>query len=747
MVKVREYPVDRQSLRRRPSDHDWPFIPEHISNDLEQLKGVGIISNDRLKGAIAAIASLLKNPVIMMEYPLGGGKAISTPAKGMQYDRRPFCTEIRKSETGKICNEIEDTIAQLFRGLTKDDLYNETEINIEKNEKYNQIWSNTKQKTLTLRTFKDRRYLELYCPLVGYKALAFPVLYDKIVIGTLYVGEIYTGGSEELVQNCLDKSEAIYGGTISNIREQHDIWKKNPDHKYDEKKLERLILQTCEELDRFETMLKDEAIRQRRGFISRKIRENIKSFYEKLPKAMPFGEEGIQLLWKIVGEHFEDIRNIFKMKFIVNFGGLKSINQESVLSVISSTGNIPVADGLTIENVKYDISKISRELVEEMNISTFSNELFEGLIGVEPTVKESSIIRTFPAPLSQESLIVTWIAYDEIWNPYMDPFYRESGKTLGRAIESLYSIISSTHTAILAATNRTDLEDALRVFGHELGNISSGIDGVRCLNLEDSYDDSIELANKDIEALNEQIYLISDLAVNLTDPQKINKGHFWAFGEYLFKWKNIYRLDLEYNYLNILLPKVSVADPYRSQVFGDEHQIEQVIYNVIRNAIKYCFSGTKIYVDFKRNDLKHDSPHYLTITNYGLQVDEKIDPFEAKSRGSNVAGYEGLGIGLNIAKRIARDHGGTIELIENKQISKFKVPLIESYLNSDFKEKDMSLIPELKEEYNHLKSTGALFRILSQKHKYMNISVFELIEEIEIPTYKVTFAAMFPAKE
>ncbi|QIB68030.1 cell wall metabolism sensor histidine kinase WalK [Aminipila butyrica] len=100
----------------------------------------------------------------------------------------------------------------------------------------------------------------------------------------------------------------------------------------------------------------------------------------------------------------------------------------------------------------------------------------------------------------------------------------------------------------------------------------------------------------------------------------------------------------------------------RIPVDMDKDRVEQVILNVISNAIKYTGEGGRIDIDA----LKQDRNAIITVTDNGIGIPEaeKSRVFErffrvdkARSRAMG-----GTGLGLAISKQIVESHQGTIEL-------------------------------------------------------------------------------------
>lgn len=113
-------------------------------------------------------------------------------------------------------------------------------------------------------------------------------------------------------------------------------------------------------------------------------------------------------------------------------------------------------------------------------------------------------------------------------------------------------------------------------------------------------------------------------------------------------------------------------DEYLPEVIADREKIEQILINIVQNAIKYTQDGGKIFItsDFKdvsAVDGISDGKYFtLTVTDNGTGIPEEDLPhiFERfyrveKARTSDKGG---TGLGLAIAKEIAEAHGGTITI-------------------------------------------------------------------------------------
>lgn len=96
------------------------------------------------------------------------------------------------------------------------------------------------------------------------------------------------------------------------------------------------------------------------------------------------------------------------------------------------------------------------------------------------------------------------------------------------------------------------------------------------------------------------------------------------------------------------------------QVMGDPYRLEQVIANLLENALKYSPDGGTIHVSLEpRGDRALLS---VTDPGIGIPADQQQHLFERYFRARNVSprSYGGLGLGLYICHDIVSRHGGRI---------------------------------------------------------------------------------------
>jgi signal transduction histidine kinase len=138
------------------------------------------------------------------------------------------------------------------------------------------------------------------------------------------------------------------------------------------------------------------------------------------------------------------------------------------------------------------------------------------------------------------------------------------------------------------------------------------------------------------------------------------------------------------------LDQLRAANPGRRidlQVQGDpcgtwdSHRLQQLLGNLVRNAIKYGAPGAPVYVG-----LNGDAADVvLEVRNSGpvieqSDLDQIFDPLKRGSDNENKCDADGsLGLGLYIAREIAKGHGGSIEARSDETKTVFAVRLPRSH--------------------------------------------------------------------
>jgi PAS domain S-box-containing protein len=111
----------------------------------------------------------------------------------------------------------------------------------------------------------------------------------------------------------------------------------------------------------------------------------------------------------------------------------------------------------------------------------------------------------------------------------------------------------------------------------------------------------------------------------------------------------------------------AVVDPLAGPVSGDPGRLQQVVWNLLTNAIKFTPKGGKVDVLLERVN----SHLELTVRDTGVGIEPAFLPhmFERfrQADSSTTRRFGGLGIGLSIVKQLVELHGGTVRAASDGQ--------------------------------------------------------------------------------
>lgn len=107
---------------------------------------------------------------------------------------------------------------------------------------------------------------------------------------------------------------------------------------------------------------------------------------------------------------------------------------------------------------------------------------------------------------------------------------------------------------------------------------------------------------------------------------------------------------------------MTVLDPYAGPVAGDPGRLQQIIWNLLTNAIKFTPKGGKVQIVLERVN----SHLELSVTDDGEGIDPIFLPhvFERfrQADSSTTRRHGGLGLGLNIVKQLVELHSGSVRV-------------------------------------------------------------------------------------
>jgi PAS domain S-box-containing protein len=104
----------------------------------------------------------------------------------------------------------------------------------------------------------------------------------------------------------------------------------------------------------------------------------------------------------------------------------------------------------------------------------------------------------------------------------------------------------------------------------------------------------------------------------------------------------------------------SVLDPRAGPLTGDPNRLQQVVWNLLINAVKFTPRGGRIQVHLQRVD----SHVEVVVSDTGQGIAPSVLPFVfdrfRQADSSSTRAYSGLGLGLALVKHLVELHGGSV---------------------------------------------------------------------------------------
>lgn len=204
----------------------------------------------------------------------------------------------------------------------------------------------------------------------------------------------------------------------------------------------------------------------------------------------------------------------------------------------------------------------------------------------------------------------------------------------------------------------------LNMAAHDLRNpISTAISFADIL-IRDAQNFSEEQKKSFLTKMEERLQFAIQLMTELLDVSKIEAGTVELnLQEQDFNALMSQVVDFNQLVANYKDIQIALDAPQGSLVFHfDRNKMEQVLNNLISNAIKYSPHQTLIRIHVRADD----SNCHIQVEDQGpgIQADDLplvFEPFQ-KTRNKPTAGESSTGLGLAISRKIVDQHGGKIQL-------------------------------------------------------------------------------------
>jgi signal transduction histidine kinase/CheY-like chemotaxis protein len=107
----------------------------------------------------------------------------------------------------------------------------------------------------------------------------------------------------------------------------------------------------------------------------------------------------------------------------------------------------------------------------------------------------------------------------------------------------------------------------------------------------------------------------------------------------------------------------SVLDPQASPLLGDANRLQQVVWNLLSNALKFTPKDGRVEIRLQRVN----SYAEITVSDTGPGISSEFLPFVfdrfRQHDSTTTRSYGGLGLGLAIVRQLVELHGGTVTVV------------------------------------------------------------------------------------
>jgi PAS domain S-box-containing protein len=333
-----------------------------------------------------------------------------------------------------------------------------------------------------------------------------------------------------------------------------------------------------------------------------------------------------------------------------------------------------------------------KKLIGLKYIDTFLDEASKKIMVKENEKRKSGDSGIYEVKLKNKDGEWLWILISGA------PLYNKENKVIGSIGTHLditsrklmeQELVKAKETAEEVAKIKTEF---LANMSHEVRTPMNGIIGLTKLLL------NTNLTEKQKEYLNAIDVSSNTLLVIVNDILDISKIEA---GKMTFEKKDFKLVDLISSVVDVFESKAAekqlslesyIDKSIPEIIIGDMIRLNQILYNLIGNAIKFTNKGK---VTVKADLVKHSDTGMIisfSIIDSGIGISsenqQKIFNVFTQAKGNTTRKYGGTGLGLTIVKKLVELQGGTIDLNSNEgKGSVFSVQLKFQSYNKENKSK------------------------------------------------------------
>ncbi|MBW4562823.1 MAG: PAS domain-containing protein [Mojavia pulchra JT2-VF2] len=212
-----------------------------------------------------------------------------------------------------------------------------------------------------------------------------------------------------------------------------------------------------------------------------------------------------------------------------------------------------------------------------------------------------------------------------------------------------------------AETANRAKDEFLSVLSHELRNpLNSMLGWSQLLRTRKLNADT---RNQALEAIERSAKIQAQLIGDLLDISRITSGRLRMDAE-LIELVPVIEAAIEVVHLSAAAKNIQIEtrlDPDTRNILGDPSRLQQVVWNLLSNSIKFTPIGERIEITLEYLDFQAQ----IQVSDTGCGIKPEFLPYIfdrfRQADGSKRRSNPGMGLGLSIVRHLVELHGGTID--------------------------------------------------------------------------------------
>lgn len=377
------------------------------------------------------------------------------------------------------------------------------------------------------------------------------------------------------------------------------------------------------------------------------------------------------LLSKTITTPIENLTRSAKLMSMGEFKTRLEVHSQDEIGILTETFN-DMAQVLheTLEKVEGERDKLNTLFLHMTDgVTAFTRE--GKLMHMNPTAEELLGVRPEDEPCFEDIYGSTGISFERALSQKSSEFLERDLAVSGRMLKVYFAAFSAGDGGVIAvahdSTEQFKLEQSRREFvanvSHELRTPLTNVKSYT-ETLMEMTDVEPEITARFYQVILNETDRMTRIVKDLLTLTKLDYAKMdWKMSEFPIRKciENVYdAMAIEArNHKHSIKLNIQGELPV---ITGDQGRIEQVLVNIVGNAIKYTPDGGKINIY-----AHHEDDHtVIAVEDNGIGIPEKDIPrlFERFYRVDKARSREkgGTGLGLAITREIIEHHGGNIKV-------------------------------------------------------------------------------------